>query len=313
MPTPTSPSETYYDLPVVKPPPWAWHIPSYFYLGGLAGAGATLGAALHLAGRRDEQRLLHRLQWITTLGEAASAALLIGDLGRPSRFVYMLRVFRPTSPMNVGTWILSAAGATSGLALLAQLRGRRPPKLVLGANVVAATLLSTYTGVLVGNTAVPLWNTSRRRLPLWFAASSAASLGSLLELTGPTTRTTRVFGVVAKIAELAGARAIERVAREAAIDAPLREGRAGQLWRGSRWLGFASLATTLLPWGGRTRDVIAGALGTASSVLGRFAIVEAGKSSAADPRATFDPQRRSHQRGASASAVRLAHAHAVTS
>jgi hypothetical protein len=139
---------------------------------------------------------------------------------------------------------------------------------------------------------VPIWNVARRRLPLWFAASSGAALGSLLELSGPTTRTTRLFGVVAKTAELVGARAIERVAREHAIDAPLREGRSGRLWRSSRWLGIASLATTLVPWGGRTRDVIAGALGTASSILARFAVIEAGKASAADPRATFDPQRR---------------------
>lgn len=293
-PTPGEvPSETYYDLPVVKAPPWRWYIPAYFYAGGVAGAAATLGGALELvATTRPELRLAHRLHWISMLGEAAGSALLIADLGRPARFHHMLRVIRPTSPMNVGTWILSTAGATSGLSALARLRGRRPPGLVLAANVVAGSLLSTYTGVLVGNTAVPIWKVTRRRLPLWFAATSAAALGSLLQLSGGATRATRVYTAAAKVAELVGAHAIERAAREVAIDAPLREGHAGRLWRSSRWLGVASLVTTLLPWGGRTRDVIAGALGTASSVLARFAIHEAGKASAADPRATFDPQRR---------------------
>ena len=271
-----TPVDTYYDLPVVKTPPWKWYIPTYFYAGGLAGAASTLAAAATLGGR---PRVARRLHWIAAIGEAAGAACLIADLGRPARFIYMLRVFRPTSPMNIGTWILSAAGASSGLALLA-----RPVRGIglATAGALSGAMLSTYTGVLIGNTAIPIWNATRTELPLHFAASSASSLASLLELVGPARR---VYSIGAKLAELVTGIAVERAA--GAVAAPLREGRSGRMWRGAKWLGVASLAATVL-----RRSRLAGALGTAAAVLGRFAIVEAGKASAADPRATFEPQRR---------------------
>lgn len=263
--------DTYYDLPVVKSPPWLWYVPAYFYGGGLGGAAATLAPFAP----RD---LARRLHWIAALGEACGAAFLIADLGRPARFVNMLRVFRPTLPMNVGTWILSAAGASSGLALL----GSRSASIT---GAIAGSMLSTYTGVLVGNTAIPVWRAARRTLPLWFAASSAASLASVLELVAP--RHPRGYVITAKLADLVGRELVTRSARAAEVARPLREGRSGRLWQTSRWLAAASLVGTLL---GRPR--IAGALGTAAALLSRFAIIDAEHASAADPRATFEPQRR---------------------
>ena len=284
------PSETYYDLPAVKEAPWRWYIPTYFHVGGVSGAAATLAAAAQVAG---DGRLARRLHWIATIGHAASAGLLIADLGRPARFANMLRVFRPTSPMNVGTWILSAAGASGGVALLESLLGRSRRMSIAGvAGAASGAMLSTYTGVLIGNTVVPVWKATRRRLPLWFAAASAAGLASLVELVGPERPALRAYGVVAKAADVIGARAVERAADAAGVGAALREGRSGRMWRGAKWLGIASLAASLVPGGGRTRALVAGALGTASAVLARFAIVEAGRASAADPRATFEPQRR---------------------
>ena len=240
---------TYYDLPVVKAAPWKWYVPTYFYLGGLAGAASTLG-----------------LDRIAALAEGAGATCLIADLGKPARFIYMMRVFRPTSPMNMGTWILSAATASTGISLLAPNRVTR----VTGA--LAGAMLSTYTGVLVGNTATPVWNRSRRVLPLWFAATSAASLASVLEVIGQPRRR---YSMIAKTAEVLGGAAVER-----AGGAVLRD---NTLWRRSRWLGLASLAATVL---GRPR--LAGVLGTASALLGRFAIIDAGRASANDPHETLD-------------------------
>lgn len=274
-----TPVDTYYDLPVVKTPPWKAYIPTYFYAGGLAGAASTLAAAASL-GRQP--RLARRLHWIAAIGEAAGAACLIADLGRPARFIYMLRVFRPTSPMNVGTWILSAAGASSGLALLS--RRERGLGFAGALGAVSGAMLSTYTGVLVGNTAIPIWDATRTRLPIHFAASSASSLASLLELLG---HERRGYSIAAKAAELATGVAVERAARAAGLDAPLREGRSGWMWRGAKWLGVASLAATVVG-----RPKLAGVLGTTSALLGRFAIVDAGKASAANPRATFESQRR---------------------
>jgi hypothetical protein len=251
-------TDTYYDLPVVKAAPWKWYVPGYFYAGGLAGAAGTMG--------------LHR---IGIVAGGAGAALLIADLGKPLRFIHMMRVFRPTSPMNMGTWILSAAGASTALSLVTD---SRIPRV---ASALAGSMLSTYTGVLLGNTTIPVWRATRRRLPLWFAASSAASLASLLELFGTPRRR---YSLAAKTAEVIGMRAVERAADAARVGRPLHD---STLWRTAKWLGIASLVASAL-----RRDRLAGVLGTVSALAGRFAIVEAGRASAADPRATFEPQRR---------------------
>lgn len=273
---------TYHGLPVVKPPPWRWFIAAYFYGSGLAGAAATLAAAAELAGQR---RFAHRLHGLSLAAETAGAACLIADLGKPARFPYMMRVFRPTSPMNLGTWILSATSASAGLAMLGR-HGRRGLGVASATSALTGAMLSTYTAVLIGNTALPVWHATRRALPPWFAAASAASLASLLELVAPSRRL-RGYRIAAKAAELAGAQAVAATARSAGIARPLRDGRSGQMWRGARWLGAASLIATVLD-----RPRLAGALGTAAALLSRFAIVEAGRASAADPRATFEPQRR---------------------
>ena len=290
---PRAEPDTYYGLPVIKAAPWRWYVPAYFYLGGVAGAAATLATAAELA--RDPH-LARRLRWIASLGEASGAVCLIADLGMPARFHHMMRVFRPTSPMNIGTWILSAASVSGGLALLDDLRGQRNrrdrhrrqgPAATSAISALTGAMLATYTAVLLGNTAVPIWDATRRVLPPWFAATSAASLASLLELLGAAPRPVRRYAVAAKAGELVAAHTVARAAAAARVDRPLREGLSGRLWRGARWLGIAGLAATLLH-----RPRLAGALGTAAAVIGRFAIVEAGRSSAGDPRATFEPQRR---------------------
>ncbi len=321
-------TDTYYDLPVVKAPPWKWYVPTYFAFGGLAGAASSLAGALHLTA--SQPRLARQLHLVALGGEALGAGLLIADLGRPSRFHHMLRVFRPTSPMNLGTWILSTTGATTALGLLtttphplhtllhhprrffsAQPAPRvphparfspralvsRPRSLATTAlslvGILSGTALATYTGVLIGNTAIPLWNATRDRLPVWFAALSAASLGSVLELVAPFAPITRIYAPVAKTAQLAAAAAVTHTARAAAVDAPLRRGRARTLWRTATWLNLASLAATVASTLRPTRSLatLAGALGLASTAVSRFAIAAAGHASAADPRATFVPQR----------------------
>jgi hypothetical protein len=282
-----APTETYYDLPVVKAAPWKWYVPAYFHLGGLAGAAASLAAAVQVSGR--DPGLERRLHWIAALGEAAGGVFLIADLGRPGRFHHMLRVFRPTSPMNLGTWILSTTSAASGLSLLASLRGQRTPPVVAAIGAAAGTALSTYTGVLLGNTATPLWRSTRRDLPPWFAALSAASLASLLEIVAPEHRMVRRYSAVAKTAAIVTGRAVSRTADRDGVGKPLAD---SGLLRASRWLEVASLVATVWPGGGRRRTRIAGVLGTAAALLARFAIVQAGHASAADPRATFEPQRR---------------------
>ncbi len=289
---------TYYDLPVIKRSVWSADIPTYFYTGGVAGAAMVLGTAGMLTNREELKRLTGYTRWIATAGSLASAVLLTHDLGRPDRFLFMLRVFRPTSPMNLGTWILTGFGGLSGFASVT----RYMPKLIryLGdtAAVGAALLglpLSGYTGVLLSNTVVPLWQAARRTLPVMFigsAASSAAALLELLPLQEPEHDVVCRFAAIGKAAELAGMLAVEnstgRVPRAAW---PLRSGFSGLLWNGAKVLGAVSLALTISSRGFKGRRLAAGVLGTMAALGLRFALHYGGKVSALDPRATFRQQR----------------------
>jgi formate-dependent nitrite reductase membrane component NrfD len=300
-PAPAAESTTYYGLPAIKRPVWKWYIPAYLYVGGLAGASAALAAACELTGDRRLRTTAGRARWVAAGGAAVSAGLLIADLGRPSRFLNMLRVFRPTSPMNMGTWILSGFGAASGAAALLAPRPGAAAMLGRAAGVGAGVLglpLTSYTGVLLANTTVPIWRGARRTLPWLFAASAACSAASLLQLLGapnkPAARVVRRLGVLGKAAELVAAEAVTReLARRGPgpVAQPLRRGRAGLLWRAAKVMTAVSLALDILPGEGRGRARAAGVLGTLGTLALRFAVVEGGRRSADDPRATFEPQR----------------------
>jgi formate-dependent nitrite reductase membrane component NrfD len=182
---PPAEPRTYYGQPVIAHPVWTWEIPAYFFVGGLAGACGPLSAGARLAGNEE---LARRAAAVGLAGVAVSPVLLISDLGRPERFINMLRVFKVTSPMSVGTWILSAYGPATGLAAGWQLLGLPGRRIGVAAQAGAAILgplLSTYTAALVANTAVPVWHDARRELPFLFAASSSAAAGGALAAATP--------------------------------------------------------------------------------------------------------------------------------
>jgi hypothetical protein len=289
---------TYYDRPVIKEPTWIWAVPAYFYAGGAAGAAALLGAVAQVADPEDLHGLVKRCRWVAAAGGAVGTALLIEDLGRPSRFLNMLRVFRPSSPMSLGSWVLSAASVlTAGSAVLSEedgLMGLAGDAAGLGAGL-AGLPLAGYTAVLLSNTAVPVWQATRRTLPLLFLSSAVASAASLLELTSLSEREQRIvrrYGVAGKIGELAAATAVQRDADVVErVGKPFHEGVSGALWRASKMLTGASLALSLLPGKARWKRRVGPLLGTTGAVALRFAVFHAGKASTRDPRATFEQQR----------------------
>ncbi len=289
---------SYYGRPVLKPPVWIWSIPAYFFVGGVAGAAMTLGMAVQLAGGRRLRGFDERCRWIGAIGGGIGSALLIHDLGRKGRFLFMLRVFRPTSPMSVGSWVLALATPLSaGSAILTFARGslyRLGYAAGIGAGILGMPL-ATYTAVLLSNTAVPVWSETRRVLPFLFGASSAAGLASVLDcmdLNGRERTIARRFGLAGRIAELAASQALTfEAARVPRVALPLREGVSGALWNAAGILTAGSLALSLWPGESRTRRRIAGALGIVGGFCLRFAVFHAGKASARDPHATFAQQR----------------------
>ncbi|MFY0527370.1 NrfD/PsrC family molybdoenzyme membrane anchor subunit [Archangium gephyra] len=291
-------SPSYYGQPVLKEPVWIWSIPLYFYVGGVAGAASVLGAAADAVGGKRLEGLGRRCRWVGTVGDVVSSGLLIYDLGRPERFLNMLRVFRPTSPMSVGSWVLVGSGAMNTASLLFAGRrgwlGRAGEGAAIGAGLLGLPLAG-YTAVLLANTAVPLWQATRKSLPLLFMSSAVAGAGSLMELLPHFRRDEKVlhlFSSVGKVGELMAGVAVQHDAsRLEVLERPLKQGPSGTLWKAAKVCTAASLVLGL--WPGRTRWMkVAGALlSTAGALATRFAVFRAGKVSAGDPQATFQPQR----------------------
>jgi formate-dependent nitrite reductase membrane component NrfD len=289
---------TYYDKPALKSPVWIWSIPTYFFVGGVAGAAMVLGLATQIAADGRLGTFKRRCRWVGAVGGGVGSALLILDLGRKFRFLNMLRVFRPTSPMSVGSWVVAMAGPfAAGAAIL-----QDGPGILSGAGELAGAAagilgmpLAAYTAVLLSNTAVPVWSASRRMLPLLFAASSMASMAAVFRLMD-LERTEELIvdrcGLVGGLTELAAAYAVEiEVGTVEQVALPLHEGVSGVLWKAAKVLTASAIAVSLLPGRNRAKRLTSGVLGVAGGLALRWAVFEAGKRSAKDPRATFRQQR----------------------
>jgi formate-dependent nitrite reductase membrane component NrfD len=289
---------TYYGRPVLKEPVWIWAVPVYFFAGGASGAAAALGAAARWLGRDELDGLVTRCRRIAAAGTMLGAALLIYDLGRPRRFLNMLRVFRPTSAMSVGSWLLAAASsASAGSALFDRKEG--PGRWLGDAAGAGAGLLglplSGYTAVLLSDTAVPFWQATRNSLPALFVASSmssATSLLGLMDLSESEEVVVRRLDLASGVAELAAASVVQKDASEVPeVGRALREGAGATLWKASTILTAVGLVLSVLPGRSRVKQIFAGLIGSAGGLAVRFAVFHAGRSSALDPTATFAQQR----------------------
>ena len=188
-----SPWTGYYQQPLLKKPQWTPLIPLYFFVGGAAGSLGVIGSLADLLGA--DRELARRSRSMASAGAAISSVLLIADLGRPSRFLNMLRVFKPQSPMSVGSWVLSGFSASATASTLADLLDPQADgHLISGflrglgrtGCVVFGMPFHNYTGVLIGASAIPVWNNRIRSLPREFGMSGLQSAVGLLELTGET-------------------------------------------------------------------------------------------------------------------------------
>jgi hypothetical protein len=263
---------------------WKPEIPFYFYTGGLAGGSAALAALSELRGND----VLARRAWAAALaGALASPALLVSDLGRPARFLHMLRMFKLTSPMSVGSWILSAFGPATAAAAVHSWTGAVPGgRAAKPAAAVLGLPLATYTAALIADTAVPVWHDARATLPAVFASGAAASAGAAaLVLTPPAhAGPARRLAIAGATAELACVTLMER-RLDPLVGRPYREGVAGRLGQ------LAKLATAAGALASLKRSRTGGALITAGAILTRWSVFRAGFQSAADPSATVVPQR----------------------
>ncbi|HEV3497089.1 MAG TPA: NrfD/PsrC family molybdoenzyme membrane anchor subunit [Actinomycetes bacterium] len=282
---------SYYGRPIIKEPAWTLEVPWYFFVGGMAGASAPFAVAARLTGNH---RLARSALTVAGAGVAASVPLLVSDLGRPERFHHMLRVIKPTSPMSMGSWVLAAMGPAAVGAAVSDRLGILPG-LGRAAEVVSGLLgpaLCTYTGVLVANTAVPVWHEAGRELPVVFAGSALASAGAASTVLTPAADAgpARRLAVVGALVELATAAVMER--RLGELAEPYHQGPAGRyakLARGCTLAGAAAVAA------GGTRRRWAAVAGSglllAGSALERLAVYKAGFQSAGDPKYVVKPQR----------------------
>ena len=282
---------SYYGRPILKTPTWKQpDVPLYLFLGGVAGASALLAEGAALTGRPALRRTA---RLAAAAGSGLGTVALIHDLGRPERFLNMLRVFKPTSPLSVGSWLLAPFASLASVAAAAEVSGVAP-RIGRAAGVGAAALgppLATYTAALICNTAVPAWHEAYREMPFLFAGSAGASAGGLAMITTPVdqARPARRAAVLGAALELAMTEQVRR--RLGMLAEPYDQARPGRLLRASRSLNIAAVAGSVL--GGRSRavSVAAGLAYSAASICTRFGVFQAGLASAQDPKYVVEPQR----------------------
>lgn len=297
--------ETYHGRPVVKASSFDWKVSTYIVLQGIAGS-AQIIAAVAGAGSSRSRSLVRQARLLALFGGTVGPLILVQHLKTPRRWYNMLRIVRPTSPMSLGSWLLTGFGALSGLLALGELRGHRWPLLRRVADTaqvpaaVAGAGMSVYTAALLASTSTPLWATAPRSLGAQFGAASMAGAASALALlqrmSGETASARRLeeLAMVAAAGELLASQATERRWRRAGIAEPVHTGTVGALHQGGgKLVGVAlPLAAHALGRlvGGRAGEVlpVAASIGM---VLGgaalRHAVLLGGNESACRPRDAF--------------------------
>lgn len=295
---------SYYGRPVVKAPPWGHEIAAYLFLGGVAGGSGLLAAGAQLTGKHK----LRRNARLTAIGAVgAGTVALIADLGRPERFHHMLRTIKPSSPMSLGTWILSAFSTGAGLTAAVEVDRMTGQRLPLGplrkllhalerpASVLPAVLaapLSSYTAVLLSDTAVPTWNAARNELPFVFVSSASMAAGGMAMVTTPTGETApaRILAALGTVGELVSMKLMKSRMHPTEVE-PMEEGHPGHLLEWAERLAIAGGLGAAVFGGRRLPAAASGLMLLSASALTRFGMLDAGIESTKDPRHTIEPQK----------------------
>jgi len=303
---------SYFEHPVVRKAHWGWEIVWYFYLGGIMNGSGLLSALTDTIGSPEDAALVRNGRYVGLVLAGVSGVLLIADLGRPDRFYTMLRIFKLKSPMSVGVYSLTLFSGAIGLAVLDQLHRDRVlpvnlggfvPKLVRNLLVaLGAGLTASYTGVLISATAIPVWYNGRRHIPAIFVCSAAATScafnSALLSLTGGSAETIQKLEKIEILASLAeAALVLDFQMRSKEHGAPLFTGATGKkLKLFTLGLGIAAPVLINFPalFGKRgtakhhhVKTLLAAGLTLVGGYMMRQTIMDAGKTSADDARATL--------------------------
>jgi formate-dependent nitrite reductase membrane component NrfD len=296
--------ETYHGRPVTKASGFDWKVSFYIVTLGIAGAAQVIAAVARA--RPEGAGLARRARLLALGGSVVGPLVLIRHLKTPRRWYNMLRILRPTSPMSIGSWLLTGFGALSALTALGDLLGRRWPfarrvaDAAQGPAALTGAGMSVYTAGLLASTSTPLWAAAPAPLAAQFGAASMAGAASALALAqraageeGSARRLERL-AMLAGAAEWVASSMVERRLAQAGLDRPLRSGETGLLHQlGGKALGI------LMPLAahgvGRALGGRAGALlpeaASLAMLLGgaamRHSVLQAGNESACRPEHAF--------------------------
>jgi len=313
---------SYYDYPVLKAPVWRWEIIWYFFFGGLAAGCYVIASIASLFGSREDRAVSRAGYYLSLLSVLPCPILLIKDLGRPDRFLHMLRIFKVKSPMSMGTWGLVAFSFFSGISaviqaardgILGRWRGSRllaalPQKFLAIPGSFLGVFLGGYTGVLLTATSIPLWSRSKVLGAVFISSAvstSTALISLVLRLTHTPIQTLHKLERlewVALLVEMAGLfaflRGTGRAARPLVGTGPTEHGRTFWSFVAGTGLMLPWLLQTLTLLTGRSakkrngRGIVISLLVLIGGYFLRRTMIEAGHTSSADARTTLWNARR---------------------
>ena len=299
---PAHASPTYYDRPLLKKPHWEWEVILYLFMGGVMGGSGILVALADEDG--DDAALARNARYLSFFLAATCPIVLIKHLGRPERFLYMLRIFKTKSVMSMGVWGLIGFSLPATAAVVGQLardevlperlrfvRDLAPRAVTDPLHAILGAFIGGYTGVLISATANPIWATGKRHIPAMSVCSglagACAANSALLALFGGNASTERKIEkleIVASLAELAVILAFRKHA--GVVGKPMFEGKHGKKMTEYTLIGGIALPTllTLVPVHAKWKTLLASTLTLVGGYVLRETLIEAGKESADDPR-----------------------------